>query len=312
MENLIYLLIVIIVIGILAYLLIPSDVLFKFTQNLERSSANLKLKTVSITDGKITYLESDNKDLPTLLFIHGFGANKDNWTRISKHLSDKYHIVALDLPGFGESFKSPNLEYGILEQVARVNEFVKAINITNFHIAGNSMGGLISANYAVTYDSEVKSLWLLNTLGVASAPLSEMAEKIQNKEPIVLIVKSLQDFDKLMNFLFHKAPSIPKFAKKYLAKEAMSNAENNAKIFSEIRSVHDEDSSINLEKILTNFTKPLLVTWGDKDRVLHYKGAEILKSIVPHAQVNVTTDIGHMPMLEIPKETAQEFLKFSQ
>lgn len=310
MDIIFYILGLILILVVLAYFITPSDKLFKFTQNLERSSSNLNRKAVSIAEGDVVYLESKNKSLPTLLLIHGFGANKDNWTRISKYLSGKYHIIALDLPGFGESFKSPDLEYGILAQVARVNEFVKAINVSNFHIAGSSMGGLIAANYAVNYPSDVKTLWLLNTLGVASAPLSEMAELIKQGNSPMLIVKNTSDFDELLNFLFHKKPYMPKFAKHYLAKEAISNAGNNSKIFSEIRKVNDENSTINLEKILVNFSKPLLVTWGDKDRVLHYKGAEVLAAMLTQAQIKIMTDIGHLPMLETPKVTAQIFIKF--
>ena len=209
MEIFFYLLILVFILVVVSYLTLPSEKLFKLTQNLERSSANLILKSASITEGDITYLESDNTSLPTLLLVHGFGANKDNWTRISKFLSDKYHIVALDLPGFGESFKSPELGYGIPAQVARVNEFVKAINVTDFHIGGNSMGGLIAANYAVNYPNDVKSLWLLNTLGVITAPLSDMARMIKQGKPPILIAKNPQDFDELLEFLFHKKPFLP-------------------------------------------------------------------------------------------------------
>ncbi len=312
MEILFYILSMILLLMLIIYLITPSDKLFEFSLNLERSLAHLNLKTVSITEGEISYLESKNKNLPTLVLLHGFGANKDNWTRMSKYLSNKYHVIALDLPGFGESFKSPKLEYGILTQVARVNEFAKAIKMKKFHIAGNSMGGLIAANYAVTYPSEVKSLWLLNTLGVISAPLSEMAKMIKNNQPPILIAKNAKDFDELLGFLFHKKPFLPKFAKDVLAKEAISNAENNSKIFQELLTINTETSTINLEKILINFTKPLLVTWGDKDRVLHYKAAGILATIVPQAQINVMTDIGHLPMLEAPKQTANEFLEFDR
>ncbi|MDF5864931.1 alpha/beta fold hydrolase [Pseudomonas aeruginosa] len=54
---------------------------------------------------EIAYLEGGSEKNPTLLLIHGFGADKDNWLRFARPLTERYHVVALDLPGFGDSSK---------------------------------------------------------------------------------------------------------------------------------------------------------------------------------------------------------------
>ncbi len=74
-----------------------------------RNSANLELKDLKINDGKLVYLENKNinsNSNETLILIHGFGANKDNWLDLSNELSNNYHLIIPDLPGHGDSFKT--------------------------------------------------------------------------------------------------------------------------------------------------------------------------------------------------------------
>ncbi|MEC7433085.1 MAG: alpha/beta fold hydrolase, partial [Pseudomonadota bacterium] len=72
----------------------------------ERSSAGLKAAQVTVGDLDIAYLRSEEPvDGDTLVLIHGFGANKDNWTRLAKEFQGEFNIYALDLPGHGDSSK---------------------------------------------------------------------------------------------------------------------------------------------------------------------------------------------------------------
>ncbi|MCP3952871.1 MAG: alpha/beta hydrolase, partial [Desulfobacterales bacterium] len=107
----------------------------------------------------IEYLEGGQGD--TLLLLHGFGANKDNWTRIGKHLTPHFRVIAPDLPGFGESGKNPDGDYSISAQARFVKDFVQALGIKSFHIGGSSMGGNIAGAYASSNPETLKSLLLI-------------------------------------------------------------------------------------------------------------------------------------------------------
>jgi pimeloyl-ACP methyl ester carboxylesterase len=312
MKKTLYAFIVILTIASLGYVLTPSDKLFDLMFNVERSMSNLTLKTTNISEGKIAYLESENNDLPILLLLHGFAANKDHWTRMTRHLSDEYHVIAPDLPGFGESYKNKDLDYGIYAQVKRIHELTKKLNLTHFHIAGNSLGGLIAGNYAAKYPDEIKTLWLLNPLGVVSAPDSEMFEMIKNNHSPKILPKNLKEYNELIDFAFYNKPFIPGVVTQNLAQESIKNHTLNSKIYVDIHRAYNLEthSKLALEKVLINFDKPVLITWGDKDRLLHPQGAEILSNILTNAHVNMLNDVGHLPMLETPKETAEVFLQF--
>jgi len=62
--------------------------------------------------------------------------------------------------------------------------------------------------------------------------------------------------------------------------------------------------------LLKNAQTKTLILWGDKDRVLHMSGAKILESVMPNAKSVIMKNVGHVPMVEKPKESANIFLNF--
>ena len=92
-----------------------------------------------------------------------------------------------------------------------------------------------------------------------------------------------------------------------LAKEAIRNRSLNQKIFKQI---HETSNSAGLEGALKGLSVPTLIVWGDNDRVLHVSGAKILESVMLKAQVAIMNAVGHLPMIEKPKETADIYISF--
>ena len=81
----------------------------------------------------------------------------------AKFISPAYHLVALDLPGFGESTCLEDASYSIEDQAKRLNRFADAVGLKKFHIVGNSMGGLIAARYTVMFLPRGYSRWDFST-----------------------------------------------------------------------------------------------------------------------------------------------------
>jgi len=94
---------------------------------------------------------------------------------------------------------------------------------------------------------------------------------------------------------------------KKLAKDAIRNRPLNQNIFKQI---HEISNSTGLEGTLKGSLVPTLIVWGDNDRVLHVSGAKILESVMPKAQVAIMEGVGHLPMIEKPKETAEIYMSF--
>ena len=97
--------------------------------NAERSRSGLSHETVVIGDETWHYLEGGPEDGEVILLFHGFGGDKDNWTRFSNSLTGKYRVIAPDLPGFGESAQHPDWDYSLPPQRSRVNGFAQALGL---------------------------------------------------------------------------------------------------------------------------------------------------------------------------------------
>jgi pimeloyl-ACP methyl ester carboxylesterase len=68
--------------------------------------------------------------------------------------------------------------------------------------------------------------------------------------------------------------------------------------------------SDSVEKRVTGLPVSTLIVWGDKDRVLSFAAADILHKLMPRSQVIIMPDVGHLPMMESPKQSAEDYLRF--
>src|ERR1035437_1424161 len=92
--------------------------------------------TILIKDFTIHY--SVQGQGPPVLLIHGLGASLHCWTELAPLLAAKHKVIALDLPGFGNSSKLTNHKYGLDEQADRIAAFLDALQIDECFLVGHS------------------------------------------------------------------------------------------------------------------------------------------------------------------------------
>lgn len=296
-------LIVIIVALALFFILFPGTV-FRAAQYVNRSLSGLSDRSVQVDDNRIVYLEGGKGE--TVLLLHGYSADKDNWTAFSKYLTPKYRVVIPDIPGFGESSRRQEASYDIESQVERLHRFVQVMRLGKVNVAGNSMGGTIAAVYAAKYPQEVSSLALLAPGGIQSGVKSEVM-KMFEKGVNPLAIKSDQDFDRMMNLAFVKAPTIPYPVRKALVARAIKDGPFNEKVMADMIR-----KPISLESYLSLVKAKTLILWGDRDNIVDVSCVPIIEKRIKNHQTVIIKDCGHMPMLERPEETAGYYLKFLQ
>ena len=270
--------------------------------SFERGRADLEVKTIPV--GKFHFVYTEGGKGEAIVLIHGFAGEKDHWTRMARYLTDKYRVIAPDLPGHGENDRLPEENYSIPEQARRLHDFVHQIGLKRFHLVGNSMGGAISTYYASEYPEDVITLALFDSAGVKSPVKSELATYLEKGEN-PLVVKTRDDFDRLTAFTFVDPPYIPGVIKSYFTEKAIANKEFNEKIFSDI----SKDRG-GVEGRLSKIQIRTLILWGDTDRVIHPSSAEVFHKGIKNSEVVIMKACGHGPMIERPQETADHYLKF--
>jgi pimeloyl-ACP methyl ester carboxylesterase len=93
-----------------------------------------------------------------LLFLHGGGINAHTWDVVALMLHQRYHCIALDQRGHGDSEWSPAIDYGVETQVCDIEGYVEQLGLEHPVLVGQSMGGLNSIAYAIRHGAQMKGL----------------------------------------------------------------------------------------------------------------------------------------------------------
>jgi pimeloyl-ACP methyl ester carboxylesterase len=305
MSLILTLIAVAIALPILAYFLAPAA-LFRQVQQAIRRKSGLSRKSIVVDGVTWPYLEGGPKGGETVVLVHGFGADKDHWSMYAKHLTDRYHVIAPDLPGFGENDLSPARDYSIKAQTDRLIRFLDALGIREAHLGGNSMGGYIVLQAALDHPSRLKSLTLLNNAGVVGTGESELQQAAQRGEnPLVL--RKFEDVDRLMAFVMHKPRAIPGQFKKVMFADSRRREALLDGIFAAI--VEDSLNNPATER-LGSVNVPTLIIWGRHDRLIDVSCVEVLKSGIKGSEAVIFEHVGHLPMMEDPAALAEAHLPF--
>lgn len=269
---------------------------------LERRRAGVRVRHASIAGFELPYLEGGSG--APLVLIHGFGGDKDNFVRIARFLSPHYRLLCPDLPGFGAASRDAGASYTIADQVERLRAFLDTVAPGPLHLGGNSMGGFIAAQFAATYPQRVASLWLLDAAGTAAAQDSAVLRHYRASGQMPLLVQREADFAALLASTSARPPFLPFSVKTMLARRAVADFALHSRIMRELT------SAPLLEQQFAPQALPALIVWGERDQILDPAGAVTLGRLFPRSQQVLMAGIGHLPMLEAPRQSARDYLAF--
>lgn len=272
---------------------------------LERRLAGLRRKSVEVGDHRVVYSEGGEKNEDIVVLVHGFSANADSWNRLAAQLTKRYHVIAPDLPGWGESTRTESASYGYTGQVERLHKFLQQLGLKRFHLAGHSMGGGISVRYAAEHPREIITLGLLAPHGVTEPEPSELARCVARGDNW-LVVSSMPAFERLMSNLFVKRPFVPRTVLNYLAQHMIHGSGKTQKIFDEINANDNPPLRERLEQI----NVPTFIVWGDSDKLIHVSAAEVFRTGIRNSEVLIIKQTGHMPLMENVRQCGAAYLGF--
>jgi pimeloyl-ACP methyl ester carboxylesterase len=266
----------------------------RFFINVERMRSGLARKEITLANGlHMVYLEGGQGE--PLMLLHGFSDDKDNFVYVARELVGHYRVIIPDINGFGESSRPEGANYGAAAQAQRMHALAAALGLKQLHLGGSSMGGQISLLYAVAHPSEVKSLWLLDSGGLRSAPPSDMDKMKDNPK---------KDFDTEADLAMSDPPFIPKPMMDYIGQQRARNAAMEKIIGQHL------GQEPGVEEVIKGLVTPSLIVWGAQDHILNPASADIFHRLLPHSQVIIMPGAGHLPMLEQPEQSAADYLRF--
>jgi pimeloyl-ACP methyl ester carboxylesterase len=114
---------------------------------------------------KLHYVDWGNTEQPPLLLIHGGRDHCRNWDWVALALRDKYHIIAPDLRGHGDSEWAKGGQYAMIDYILDIAQLLEQLQLFPISIIGHSLGGAIACEYSGIYPQRVQRLVAIEGLG---------------------------------------------------------------------------------------------------------------------------------------------------
>ncbi len=271
----------------------------------------LRFRTVGTRRGRLSTLEAGSG--PPLVAIHGLGATKGSFLPTVAALGARYRVIALDLPGFGDSDKPIGASYDARFFARAVIALLDALGLDRVHLIGNSLGGRVALEVGLSYPDRVDRLVLLAP-SLAWRRERPWAPLVRLTRPELGLVQLTPRpvVDAIVRRLIPgadegwTAAGVDEFLRAYLT------APGRAAFYAAARHIYLEEPHGEggfWPRLRTLQPDPLFV-WGRRDRLVPIAFAQHVRDALPDAR-HVELDCGHVPQVERPGEThdaVDEFL----
>ena len=277
----------------------------KFTvEYLNEKYANELSGFTSIQGSRIHY--RDQGSGTPLILLHGIGSSLHTWDGWVKTLKSEYRVIRLDLPGFGLTGADSTNDYSMKRYISVLHSFLKYLEIDEYYLAGNSMGGWLAWEYALDHPDEVKKLILIDAAGFITPDNPPKPLRLSQK------------------FKKRTSKGAPRFAVRKFLKQAygdknkvtdelvdryyeLNHRPGNGLAFYTIATADYQPRTSRLPEIEVT----TLIMWGAEDKKwIDVSHAYLFEYLLPNSQLIIYEGLGHLPMEEDPLKTAGDAREF--
>ena len=253
---------------------------------------------------------------PVVVFLHGLSGCWQNWLQSIPPLAVDHRVIAIDLPGFGES-PMPADPISVSNYARIVAELLDALGAEQATIVGNSMGGFIGCEMAIRFPARVQRLVL-----VAAAGLSLRHMRHERKRGLRARAQNLLFFGlgrlarhtdlvvrsrRLRRGLLLLVAAHPDRLPGPLILEQAHGAGKPG-----FDDALDAMTAYPIRDRLGEIACPALIVWGAEDRLVPVRDAAEFEWLIPDARKVLYADTGHMVMLERPERFNADVRNFMQ
>ncbi|MBC7555930.1 MAG: alpha/beta fold hydrolase [Chryseobacterium sp.] len=238
------------------------------------------------------HYETSGNGKENLVLLHGFMENLEIWKFLEPHLSDKFKIIKIDLPGHGKS-----LDYGeinSMEMMAKeVEKVISELNLDKIHLLGHSMGGYVSLAFAELFPDKLKSITLF-----FSTFLADDEEKKEVRRKSFRIIK-----DAFVHYINVGIPNLFNPNEKNILEGKINFAReialstNNSSVLAAVKGMIERTDKLQM---LENLDAKIVVICGKHDSAVNTE--KTLKNLPEKTTVkSYVLDCGHNGHLEKPE-----------
>ena len=261
-----------------------------------------RIRDVTARGVRTRVLEAGSERAPTLVLLHGLFASHRSFEDVIEDLGTRFHVIAPDLPGFGESEKpSPaRFAYGIEAHAESVADLIAAFGVGRASVLGHAMGGAVALTLAAEHPELVQRLVLEDALAYPHA------QGFKSRLPLVpviggIVFKQLYGralFRSLFRDVYYRPDFDPPMERVDWHYDAFNSPSARESAHAVMRAILDTRPVVAR---LSRVVAPTLVIWGRDDGLYPVASALRLAREIPGARLEIM-DAGHTPHEERPRE----------
>ncbi len=257
---------------------------------------------VRVGDVQIAYEVTG--DGPPLVLISGVGYGGWFWHKIVPPLAEHFQVITFDNRGAGESDKPPG-PYTTAMMAADTAGLLDALGVQKACVLGHSLGGFIAQELALARPDLVERLVLASTTygGSNVIPITPEALEVLTKrdgDPVELVRRGIQIA--CAPGFADRHPEVVQELIQYRLTNPVPPAQYQAQVMA--------GATHNAESRVSQITCPVLVLFGEHDRVVPPGNAQLLAAQLPNARVKILPGVGHVFPIEDPQATVEALLEF--
>ncbi len=258
-------------------------------------------------DGLTVHYKTEGSG-PPLVLLHGMFSSLHTWDGWVAQLSGRYRLIRVDLPYFGLTGAPASTQRYLPLYLNFVDALAEQLGLDRFTLAGNSLGGYIAWNYARRHPSRVDKLVLIDAAGyfmfppwlLAQLSLPFMGTLLEHITPRFIATLNVRQ-------VYGDPGKIsPALITRYY--ELCLRPGTRRGIVSLVRQIARQGGFH--PRGVSQVSAPTLVLWGDRDRWIPPAHAHYFVRDIPNARLVLYPGVGHVPMEEIPEQTAADVLAF--
>jgi len=304
--------------------LLPISLMLGLALSLQTASGqvlsnknHMNFKTIKIYSVEIFYREAGDPAKPTILLLHGFPSSSHMYRDLISDLSDKYHVIAPDYPGFGQSSAPPVKEYDYtFDNLSKtIEQFIDALKLEKFSLYMQDYGGPVGLRIALRRPELINALIIQNAnsylqgLGDLKPFLDYIKEPNQQNEESVRQFFTLSatkwQYTEGAGDVFKISPDSYTIDQYYLDRPG-----NDA-----VQLALCRDYGSNFPKYkewqayFRKYKPKTLIVWGKNDKLFTSTGAKAYLKDLPNAELHLLNG-GHFLLEEYHLEVSKIIDKF--
>jgi len=262
------------------------------------------LRTARVMDTDVNYVEMGSATEvgePPLVFVHGLSGSWQNWLENIPYFARSRKVLALDLPGFGAS-PEPPWELNIPAYGRLLSAFCDELDIERCELVGNSMGGFVAAEEAISDPDRVESLVLVSAAGISHARMAKAPATTAARFAAAAVPYAFRYHEHALTRpvirhyalrgVFYK----PTALRPEIVWENLHAGINAPGMLAAVEGLVGYDFTDRLPEIRVS----TLIVWGRQDRVVPPADGEEFERLIPNSRRVVFDRCGHVPQIEKP------------